>query len=245
MIKFFRHIRKSLLEQNKMGRYFKYAIGEITLVMIGILLALQVNNWNEQQKKKTLKNEYVTSLINDFTKDTTQLNARLLRNNVRLDRIGTISDSIILSHKNNYKNIIELFSNAFSGVRITNVYNTNSFNLLISSGNIDLLDKNIRTELMELNRLQGFEQAVQDGNSEYLFKYLENIGLKYPHSFGRFSSGAIYKSLWDNTNTKDLPKDMISFLSQETYTINRYIELTNDVLKQTELVLKLLYQLND
>lgn len=51
MIKFFRHIRKSLIEENQMGKYFKYAIGEILLVMIGILAALQVNNWNEERKQ--------------------------------------------------------------------------------------------------------------------------------------------------------------------------------------------------
>ena len=52
MIKFFRHIRQSLIEQNRMGKYFKYAIGEILLVMIGILLALQVNNWNESRLER-------------------------------------------------------------------------------------------------------------------------------------------------------------------------------------------------
>jgi len=53
MIKFFRHIRKSLIEQNKMGKYFKYAIGEIILVVIGILIALQINNWNHLEAKRT------------------------------------------------------------------------------------------------------------------------------------------------------------------------------------------------
>ena len=50
MIKFFRHIRKSMIMKNNTLKYFKYAIGEIALVMIGILLALQVNNWNEEKK---------------------------------------------------------------------------------------------------------------------------------------------------------------------------------------------------
>jgi hypothetical protein len=52
MIKFFRKIRQNLLMENKTGKYFKYAIGEIILVVIGILIALQINNWNENQKKQ-------------------------------------------------------------------------------------------------------------------------------------------------------------------------------------------------
>jgi hypothetical protein len=49
MIKLFRKIRYDLMEKNKTGKYLKYAIGEIVLVMIGILLALQINNWNENR----------------------------------------------------------------------------------------------------------------------------------------------------------------------------------------------------
>jgi len=50
MIKFFRKIRYDLMEKNKTGKYLKYAIGEIVLVVIGILIALQINNWNEERK---------------------------------------------------------------------------------------------------------------------------------------------------------------------------------------------------
>ena len=55
MIKFFRKIRYNLIEKNKTGKYLKYAIGEIVLVVIGILIALQINNWNEN--KKTHRNQ--------------------------------------------------------------------------------------------------------------------------------------------------------------------------------------------
>lgn len=51
MIKFFRKIRKQLLRENKFTRYLIYAIGEIILVVIGILIALYINNWNQQQKR--------------------------------------------------------------------------------------------------------------------------------------------------------------------------------------------------
>ena len=52
MIKFFRKIRYDLMEKNKTVKYFKYAFGEIILVVFGILIALQINNWNETRKLK-------------------------------------------------------------------------------------------------------------------------------------------------------------------------------------------------
>jgi len=64
MIKFFRKIRQNLLVENKTGKYLKYAIGEIILVMIGILLALQVNNWN-QQRIATNKEELLLAALHD------------------------------------------------------------------------------------------------------------------------------------------------------------------------------------
>jgi len=50
MIKFFRQIRKQRLGEDKTRKYFKYTIGEIVLVVIGILIALSINNWNETRK---------------------------------------------------------------------------------------------------------------------------------------------------------------------------------------------------
>ena len=58
MIKFFRKIRQNLLMKNQTGKYFKYAIGEIILVVIGILIALQINNWNQKRLEKRKSIEY-------------------------------------------------------------------------------------------------------------------------------------------------------------------------------------------
>ena len=66
MIKFFRHIRKTLLKENKMGKYFKYAIGEIILVVIGIMIALQINNWNVNRLEVKEERKILTNLKVDF-----------------------------------------------------------------------------------------------------------------------------------------------------------------------------------
>ena len=69
MIKLFRNIRQKLLEQGKTANYLKYAIGEIVLVMIGILLALQVNNWNEIRKVKTFEKEILKLIDQNLERD--------------------------------------------------------------------------------------------------------------------------------------------------------------------------------
>ena len=66
MIKFFRKIRKSLIEKNQMGKYFKYAIGEILLVVIGILIALQINNWNEERKLNLEQKKLISDISTEI-----------------------------------------------------------------------------------------------------------------------------------------------------------------------------------
>ncbi len=69
MIKFFRQIRQNLLSEDKTGKYLKYATGEIVLVVIGILIALQLNNANEKSKLNLQGKIYTQSLIAELKSD--------------------------------------------------------------------------------------------------------------------------------------------------------------------------------
>jgi hypothetical protein len=69
MTKIFRKIRYDLMEKNKIGRYFKYAIGEIVLVVNGILIGLQVSNWNQLRLKQSTINAYYKKLANTLEDD--------------------------------------------------------------------------------------------------------------------------------------------------------------------------------
>ena len=73
MIKFFRQIRLDLMEKNKTRKYFKYALGEIVLVVIGILIALSINNWNNERNRKNAEKLIIEQLIADLTKSQIEL----------------------------------------------------------------------------------------------------------------------------------------------------------------------------
>ena len=91
MITLFRRIRQKLIESGNITKYLLYAIGEILLVVIGILIALQVNNWNEENRKETLKNEIIVKIKSDLNTD---LNNLLF---VRQDLLNKYSDGEYLS----------------------------------------------------------------------------------------------------------------------------------------------------
>jgi len=77
MIKFFRKIRYDLMKKNKTGKYFKYAFGEIILVVIGILIALQINNWNENRKTRILELNILEEIQQALVQDTIVINSNL------------------------------------------------------------------------------------------------------------------------------------------------------------------------
>ena len=80
MIKFFRKIRHRMLTENKFSKYLIYAIGEIVLVVIGILIALSINNWNERKKAKQFENTLFVELQKSIKNDILQLNDVIDRN---------------------------------------------------------------------------------------------------------------------------------------------------------------------
>ena len=77
MIKFFRRIRQKLVQNGNLARYFIYAIGEIILVVIGILIALSINNWNEKIKNKNQERVYYCKIKEDLETDKASINASI------------------------------------------------------------------------------------------------------------------------------------------------------------------------
>ena len=96
--------------ENKTGKYFKYAIGEIILVVIGILIALQINNWNENRKNYAKSKNYLTEIESDLKKDTINFNSGIETLN------GLIADEewVLSTADYTYKDVNRLWD-CFSG----------------------------------------------------------------------------------------------------------------------------------
>lgn len=91
MIKFFRQIRQKLLQENRFSKYLFYALGEIILVVIGILLALQIDTWNTHKNNRAKELVYLKSYHEDLKKNITELNRVIEKSN----RTIGASDSLL------------------------------------------------------------------------------------------------------------------------------------------------------
>ncbi|MDO1501169.1 DUF6090 family protein [Winogradskyella maritima] len=151
MIKFFRKIRYNLMEQNKTGRYIKYAIGEIILVVIGILIALQINNWNEGRKARASEINYLKNLKADLSSEIENT-----KNFADYRYAKAKSASLLLnSEAPNSIEDVENYTNTYEQVFIWHVYvpNNNTFKELLSSGNLSLIkNEAIKNKLLELDK---------------------------------------------------------------------------------------------
>ena len=85
MIPFFRKIRKKMADDNKPLKYMRYAVGEIVLVVVGILIALQINNWNEYRKDRALEKEILEQILGDIEIDRETLKRAMNMSNYSIE----------------------------------------------------------------------------------------------------------------------------------------------------------------
>ena len=105
MIKFFRQIRYKLMSENKTSKYFKYAIGEIILVVIGILIALQINNWNEAKKTKQKEELALLEILSDLEYSIKDLERTNYLKELGISEIRFTNSQILNEYETVIKNI--------------------------------------------------------------------------------------------------------------------------------------------
>ena len=158
MIKFFRKIRQNLLTENKFSKYLLYAIGEIVLVVIGILIALQINTWNEAKKTKNDKLKLMRDLKQELSTNKVELEKYLIglqKNNSQLNKVinfsaGTLDLPI---------DSLRLYSSHLVYPYVLSILNSVQEEA-ISAGKFEILSDTLKHKL---SLLKDFEKSRNDG----------------------------------------------------------------------------------
>jgi len=105
MIKFFRHIRQRMIKENRVSKYLLYAIGEIVLVVIGILIALQVNDWSDQRKNVAFEQDILLLIDKNLQKDAELLRSEMVRTALALTLTDRLLEQVAQEQFNDSLNI--------------------------------------------------------------------------------------------------------------------------------------------
>lgn len=160
------------MKKNRTGKYLKYAIGEIVLVVIGILIALSINNWNEKRKTKITEHTFLENIKADL-----QLNLKSLDEFVISRQDAIKSSKIIIDYFNNPSSIN---LNAFN-LHSTNVMiwfpfqqNDNTYQELVNSGQLSIIsNKEIKDQMQTMQSsfktIKFVENEMQQDFESYLY----------------------------------------------------------------------------
>lgn len=250
MFKFFRKIRYELMETGKTGKYLKYAIGEIVLVVIGILIALQINNWNEQRKIRIAEQEILQNLKNE-----------LLINKENLEFINQKHTSVY----NDGIYLLKLFNTDISEISVRKLdtilgnFETGwSFEArdgyiksLISTGKIDYLqNESIKAFIT------AFESQVIDATQDFVYIQKQLHERLWPSIDGKinasnrfqtqetnpnFPKGSYesdYKWLFSNREMEDVISNIMSWQISEINDELKLLEYITDMIEIIENELK-------
>lgn len=195
MIKLFRNIRKNLLNEGKTSKYFKYAVGEIVLVVIGILIALSINNWNEEITNNKKQIDYLKSIKNEMQSNLNSLNNEenrildVIKNKEVLlkvmgsnEAIDSISD----------KTIVNLYQASFNIPVVTNI-ETGAVNEIISSGGLQFIKNDSIRKLIASWDTKSNLIKWQENNLDVTLKKINDLLYEEPlvdaqYFYSQFSS---------------------------------------------------------
>lgn len=161
MFKFFKKIRRQLLQSEKFGTYLKYAFGEILLVVIGILLALQINTWSNQRKDQHLGQKYLLALRADAILDVQELDNYLSRANTYLqtvDQLYSKAETGFLLTKSDLDQAGIIRQTFFLG--------DDTYQEIISNGHLALLPDEVKTKLKSISVLFRKVNKIDDKSAD-------------------------------------------------------------------------------
>lgn len=238
MIKFFRKIRYSLMEAGKTSRYLKYAIGEIVLVVIGILIALQINNWNENRKDRVKEKHYISNLKRDVKNQIKSTKELITFKEKAIKQIETVLSN---ANKNNgFSNTSEQLKELQNLIpNITFKVYASTFSDLQSSGNMNLIsNKDLSDKINQYYiELLNFRVVINENNfdaNKYLMEPLMD--------FSRFSTANL--ELPDTFDSQVILEQARKRYKVKESTIKSYDQTALLNLKDPQIGLRILNAIN-
>lgn len=189
---------------NSLRKYLFYALGEIALIVFSLFLAFQLNDLNDRNNEKKLRETYTRLLIKDYQTDLEQIRAarsQFLREiqlidsyGIRLGRHYGSQDTIIKIVGYEYNPNVPPF------VR----YNNTTLETLKETGHLELISskalKQINTVQLLQTEQQLYQKTMLDSHTRLLESYLGN----YPLKNGVLNEGQLYTLLWEGIDSRDL-----------------------------------------
>ncbi len=184
MINFFRKIRLQLAFENKPGKYLRYAIGEIILVVIGILIALSINNWNENRKGKLAITNILYTIKSNLNSDIFTINEEFIDGNLKMDY---------------WQSLIENADNdSLSSLFVKNIItgyipvDNSGYTSMLSNNNLSLVsNQNLKSSLISYYEIslaykQSFMHPLTGLAADLTLKSIEeSMKVKNKYSFGK------------------------------------------------------------
>ncbi|WP_412561059.1 DUF6090 family protein [Winogradskyella sp. MIT101101] len=248
MIKFFRNIRQKLLTENKISKYLLYAIGEIVLVVIGILIALSINNWNETEKQNVKNRNLIVRLKNQISQNIDITKGEVESSKLQTKRMGALISMLgeTLGDSNKIKADSLIF---YSTKDYYIILDMNTINEALDNGEISLIENDslklmIYKLLSFVDLIKERESIANEDNNNFLVPYIyKNVNKRSNKSnlLENYRKQIGHSKLEEN-NYRDIAMDLefenlidsrllyaieLSLLYQE---LNRILEKTKEIL---------------
>ncbi|MEH6511526.1 MAG: DUF6090 family protein [Maribacter arcticus] len=242
MIKFFRKIRYDLMKKNKLLSYSAYAIGEVLLVVIGIYIAIQFNNWNEEKKQQAIVKTNIGILIETLKEDTIYYREKVSS----IDWLNGVLDGYekrLNQPTSNLDTLIKISRDEFRpGIISTGKDNNDAYNSMTMSGEINLFDKELRQDIY---RLYTQHKVLEESASDHFNTYLVNLN-NFNSKFGLnatspFKKGPIAKAIWEDVDIRELA---VAFHPMFNTKKNHLGQTKRQIVKVIEMTDALLIKLN-
>ena len=189
------------MEKNKTGKYFKYAIGEIILVVIGILIALQINNWNEQRKENINEQAILKRLEKEFKSNREQLLDKIELRNTLIESCRQLLEYFD-KPENTTRDSIFVYLSTIQPPTYDPIQND-----LVTSGNIEILKNEELKQLLvnwstDVIQLQEVEHIFLRFCEQRFFPYLNEIDIQRDLAYTYFKN--VPKNLLDPRQVENL-----------------------------------------